>query len=204
MKLLIASRNRDKVEEIEAIIKEGLPRVEIYSLLDFPNVPPVREDSLTILENAIKKAKNAFQQTGIPSISDDTGLSVDALHGMPGVFSSRFAGEEASYDENVEKLLALLEGRDFSKRRAKFITVAAYYDGRMTLYYEGEVIGFIIKRRRGRGGFGYDPIFLYPPLGRTFAEIPRELKNRISHRYRAFSGLIRILKERYESCNSRS
>ncbi len=187
-KLLLATFNLDKVKEISRIF-EGF---EIVSIAEF-GVKPPEEDGLTLLENALKKARSAYEATGIPSVADDTGLFVDALGGMPGVFSARFAGPGATYEDNWRKLLNLLEGVPLSRRRARFATVAVYYDGRRTLKALGEVWGFITPQPRGKGGFGYDPVFLYPPMGRTFAEMPPEVKNSVSHRGRAFRLLRHII-----------
>ena len=134
----------------------------------------------------MKKACTAFQETGLPSLADDSGLEVDFLKGAPGVFSSRFAGEHATYDENNEKLLRLLEGVPDAKRIARFRCVVAYVDDRQEHCVEGVSEGIILEARRGGGGFGYDPIFFLPEQGRTFAEMTRDQKNAISHRGRAF------------------
>ncbi len=133
------------------------------------------------------------------TIAEDTGLCVDALAGMPGVFSSRFAGTGATYRDNRQKLLSLLEGVPFAERRAFFATVACLTaDGRSFAFAEGRVEGFITTEERGHGGFGYDPVFLYPQMGKTFAELPPEVKNAISHRARAFMAardiLLRLLR----------
>ncbi len=187
-KLVLATFNKDKIREISKIF-EGF---ELLALRDFGAEPP-QEDGLTLLENALKKARSAFEATGIPSMADDTGLFVEELGGMPGVFSARFAGPGASYEDNWRKLLELLEGVPLPRRRARFRTVAVYFDGERVIKAAGEVWGFITEEPRGEGGFGYDPVFLYPPMGRTFAEMPLEAKNAVSHRGRAFRLLRRLL-----------
>ncbi len=189
-KLLIATKNPDKLREIERLL-EGL-NTNIVSLIDFPEIRGAEEDGLTLIENSYKKAYEAYLSTGIPTVADDTGLVVDALQGMPGVFSARFAGENATYTANRRKLLKLLEG--VSNRRAKFVTVVTFVRNEREIYhFVGEVEGFITPEERGSGGFGYDSIFLYPQMGLTFAEMPLELKNKLSHRARAFEELKKFI-----------
>ena len=164
MKCIIASRNKDKLQEIKRILSPL--EVEFLSLLDFPDFGEIEEEGITFVENALLKAKSVFKTFGFPTIADDSGLVVDALYGMPGVFSSRFAGEKAAYSDNRKKLLELLKGVPFYKRRAKFVCVAVFIDSYSKFVIEtGEVEGFITQYERGEGGFGYDPVFLYPPLG---------------------------------------
>ena len=184
MRLVLASGNPDKVREI----KEILADIEVLPLSSFVDKIEIEESGLTFRENAYIKARTAFELTGLPSLADDTGLVVYGLHGMPGVFSSRFAGENAGYEENRRKLLEALRGLPHSARRAYFICVIAFIEkpGEVK-FFEGKVEGFITEKPRGQGGFGYDPLFLYPPLGRTFAELSLREKNRVSHRYRALS-----------------
>ncbi len=192
MRLVLATWNLDKIREIRQILKD----IEIIPISKFPGAEKVEEMGLTFWENAYLKAKYAFELTGLPSAADDTGLVVDYLHGFPGVFSSRFAGENATYTENRKKLLRLLKGVPMSKRRASFVCVVAFVDKNNIAFFEGRVDGFIIPEERGSGTFGYDPVFLYPPYGRTFAEIPVELKNRVSHRFKAFKQLKEFLHAR--------
>ncbi len=179
--VLIATGNPDKFREIRDILK-GLP-LKLYSLQDVGlSSPP--ETGLTLQENAWIKAWHGFQATGLPTLDEDTGLVVPALHGMPGVFSARFAGEGATYAQNREKLLRLLASQ--SDRRAAFVSVVAFVDGHIRRFFEGRVEGWIAREERGSGGFGYDPVFIYPPWGQSFAEIPLAWKNRISHRFQAW------------------
>ncbi len=195
MRWVIATRNPDKFREIKSIISPFIK--EVLFLREI--APDLRTDetSLTLHENALKKAQEAFRETKMPSIAEDTGLFVMGIDGAPGVFSSRFAGEGASYEENRKKLLDLLKGADFSTRRAYFKTVAvAIVNEKTRITSEGLVEGVIVKSERGGKGFGYDPLFLYPPLGKTFAEIEEEVKNKISHRYKALTRLMAVLKDR--------
>jgi len=180
-RLLLATRNPDKVREILAILEDL--EVEILTLQDFPDAPPVREDGQTLEENAIKKACSAFEVTGLPALADDTGLEVDYLGGAPGVLSSRYAGENASYEANRRKLLGALQGVPWQQRAARFRCVVAFVPNNDELWLtEGVCEGLITEEPRGEGGFGYDPIFWVPSYQMTFAEMPPDLKNRISHR----------------------
>lgn len=179
--LLIATGNLDKFREIQEILND-LP-FSFVSLKDQGLSSP-EETGLTLQENAFLKAWHGFQATGLPTLAEDTGLVVPALHGMPGVFSSRFAGPQATYEENRKKLLDMM--KSLSDRRAMFVSVVAYVDAHTQRFFEGRVEGWIADQERGTHGFGYDPIFIYPPWGLTFAEVPLNWKNRVSHRYRAW------------------
>jgi XTP/dITP diphosphohydrolase len=184
--LVVATHNPDKLQEILDILRP-LP-LRIISAGALGLSPPV-EDGFTLQENACIKARITSEQTGLPNIADDTGLMVDALGGMPGVFSSRFAGPNATYAENRKKLLDLLSGS--LQRNARFMTcIALWIPGQSPRIFIGKVEGWITREERGSGGFGYDPIFLYPPLGATFSELPIWVKNRISHRARALHALL--------------
>ncbi|MGC8893317.1 MAG: RdgB/HAM1 family non-canonical purine NTP pyrophosphatase [candidate division WOR-3 bacterium] len=184
MRILVATGNPDKFREINDIL--ALAGHEIISLADLGIEGP-EETGLTLMENARLKAEYGFRASGMTTIAEDTGLCVDALHGMPGVFSSRFAGPGATYRDNRQKLLSLLEGVPFSRRRARFTTIVCLTrNGKDLTFLEGWVEGFIIGQEQGEAGFGYDPVFLYPPMGRTFAELPPEVKNAVSHRAKAF------------------
>jgi XTP/dITP diphosphohydrolase len=183
LRVLVATGNPDKLREVSEII--AFPGLEITSLNDL-GVKGPDEIGLTLRENAWIKAGHGFRASGIPTVAEDTGLFVDALGGMPGVFSSRFAGPGATYGDNRQKLLSLLAGVPFEKRRAWFTTVACITtDGEDFTFVEGRVEGFITRGKQGEGIFGYDPVFLYPPMGRTFAELPPDVKNAISHRGKA-------------------
>ncbi len=188
IKILLATRNQDKVNEFREALK-GLP-YEVVTALDFPSLPEVVEDRSTLEGNAEKKAVELYQATGIFSMADDTGLEVEALQGAPGVFSARYAGEHATYAENRRKML--LEMKGIQHRRAQFRTVIAYKKQALYLF-EGVCTGQIIDVERGEGGFGYDPIFVPDGYDRTFAEMTLEEKNKISHRGRAFQKFLAFL-----------
>ena len=184
-KILFATKNNGKLREVKKILGD---EYEVVSLLDYENVPDVVEDKETFIDNAIKKAKEIFDLFNVPVIADDSGLSVEQLNGAPGVYSARYAGINATDEENNKKLLSAL--KDFSQpHKAKFICTAVYYDGKEYLSAEGEVKGEIIKVPRGNNGFGYDPLFLPDGFEFTTAELSLEEKNKISHRTKAFKEL---------------
>lgn len=187
-KLVLATRNENKVREIRQILSDL--SVELVSLADFPDVPPVHEDGGTFEENAIKKGLHVWKHTGLGSVADDSGLEVDALDGRPGVLSARFAGEPVSYEANNRKLLKMLEGIPEAERKAKFVCVAVLVSpkGKMVLQ-RGELKGVISTEPRGSYGFGYDPIFYLPGRKRTVAELDPGTKDEISHRANAFIAL---------------
>lgn len=180
VKLVLATRNNDKILEIKEALR-GLA-IDICTVDRFPTVPDVVEDGLTIEQNALKKARVVHHFTGELCLADDTGLEVDFLDGEPGVFSSRFAGENASYDDNVAKLLSLLQGAPAEKRTARFRCIIALVGKSLEQTIEGIAEGCILTEKRGTGGFGYDPVFYFPAMGKTFAEISLKDKNSISHR----------------------
>lgn len=183
-KIVLATRNLHKVEELSRMLA-GLD-VEILTCRDFPSLPEVVEDGATLEENAIKKAEEVSAGTGLPAVADDTGLEVEALGGGPGVFSARYAGPEATYDDNNRKLLADLAGRAPAGRRAVFrCVVAVAAPGAETLFAEGRTEGTILEAPRGDAGFGYDPVFLPDGHDRTYAEMAQEEKNALSHRGKA-------------------
>lgn len=195
MKLLLATRNRDKVLEMRAAL-DGLA-IELFSAADMPELPEVEENAATLAGNAIKKAETLFHITGIHSVADDTGLEVEALNGAPGVFSSRYSGPNATYADNVRKLLRELRGVPPANRNARFRTVIAFAHNSGTQIVEGICEGEIITEAHGEQGFGYDPVFLYKPAGKTFAEMPLAEKNEISHRGRALKKLRTLLQEKF-------
>jgi XTP/dITP diphosphohydrolase len=189
VRIVLATRNRGKLSEFQRLF-EKIEGVEIVSLDDVPEVPEVVEDGETFEHNARKKALETARATGLPVLSDDSGIEVDALGGAPGVYSARFAGEGATNEENNRKLLALLSDVPDEKRTARFRCVLAFADPGNTrpdhLHLEtGVCEGRILREPRGRRGFGYDPVF--QPVGeeRSMAELSPEHKNRISHRGRA-------------------
>ena len=184
MQLLIASRNKHKVREIRAILDDL--KLDIISAADVPGLPEIVEDAPTIRDNAIKKATQTALMAKRLTMADDTGLEVDALNGEPGVRSARFASDNATYHENNRKLMQLLEGVPLEKRSARFRSVIALADEKGLIeVVEGICNGVIIEDERGGNGFGYDPLFIADGQVKTFAEIPEESKNRISHRAKA-------------------
>ena len=191
MKIILATHNTDKRKEMMAALADL--NVEILSLVDFPQVGEIVEDGETLTENAIIKAKAVFDITGIPAISDDTGLSVDALHGAPGVYSARYAGENATYADNVEKLVDEMKNVLPENRGAQFQTIMVYIDKDTELIVDGVVKGQIANTSKGVGGFGYDPVFYIPEQEKTFAEMTIQEKNQISHRGIALRNLKGIL-----------
>ena len=191
MKIILATHNTDKRKEMMAALADL--NVEILSLVDFPQVGEIIEDGETLTENAIIKAKAVFDITGIPAISDDTGLSVDALHGAPGVYSARYAGKNATYANNVEKLVCEMKNVLPENRGAQFQTIMVYIDKDTELIADGVVKGEITDALKGVGGFGYDPVFYVTEMMKTFAEMTIEEKNRISHRGIATRNMIDLL-----------
>ncbi|MEO0138890.1 MAG: RdgB/HAM1 family non-canonical purine NTP pyrophosphatase [candidate division WOR-3 bacterium] len=178
-RILLATSNKHKVFEIKSIV--GIC-IDVYSFSDFGlNTPD--ETGKTLEENALIKAKYGYNNTGIPSIGEDTGLFVDALNGSPGIYSSRFAGKGATDRDNREKLLYLLKNEE--NRKARFITVISYYDGERMEFFKGVLDGEITKSERGKYGFGYDPVFIPKGYDKTLAEMTPEEKNKISHRFKA-------------------
>ncbi|MCL2761494.1 MAG: XTP/dITP diphosphatase [Desulfuromonadales bacterium] len=179
--LLIATTNKGKIKELEKLLNGVVKKV--LSIQDFPGFPAVEEDGETFRDNAIKKAVSAFNFTGIPVIADDSGLVVDILGGKPGVFSARYAGENANDAANNAKLLEKLSAIPTNKRKATFQCVIAFCKPEEECRtFKGELHGIILEKPLGDSGFGYDPLFLVPEYGKTLAELPIEIKNRISHR----------------------
>lgn len=198
MKLVLATNNPHKVREIKALLSDL--DIEILTPNDFPNFPELKEEGSTLIDNAISKAKTTCEFTGLLSLADDTGLEVEALNGAPGVRSARFAGDDVDYDENNRNLLSLLEGLPEEKRGAAFRCVVAIASpGGEVTTVEGRAEGFITETLRGKGGFGYDPVFYFPPLGKTFAELLPAEKNRVSHRAEALKNARELLIERFLS-----
>lgn len=183
MKLVIATGNRGKARELGEMLN-GLG-VEVLSLADFPSVALPPEDGDTFTENALIKARAVFEATGMPSLADDSGLVVDALGGRPGIYSARYAGRNATDEDNYRKLLGELEGAAAEKRAARFVCALAYKDKVSEEVFEGELRGRIAERPRGENGFGYDPVFEIERLGKTAAELLPAEKNAISHRAEA-------------------
>ena len=191
-----------KAKEISETLKDF--DFEIKTLKDFPNIAPPQETGKTFFENAYLKAKYYAEKTGLLSLADDSGLEVDILNGAPGIYSSRFAGENASDEENNKKLLELLKNVPLEKRKARFVCViVVYHPSGKYIKSEGIWEGLIGFEPRGSYGFGYDPIFLVPEYNykKTAAELPIEEKNKLSHRGKALVKLKDILAEFLKSIN---
>ncbi len=188
LEIVVATRNRGKLREIGEAL-DGLP-LKLHSLDEFPDAPEVVEDGDSFLANAQKKAREIAAHTGMKALADDSGLVVDALDGAPGIFSARYAGAGATDESNNQKLRADLAEVPAAARAARFVCVMALCspDGEVVVA-EGAAEGEIIDEPRGDNGFGYDPIFFYPPLGLTFAELPSEEKHQVSHRGQALRAL---------------
>lgn len=183
-KLLLATKNPKKLAELKVLL-ESL-RISLADLTEFPDAPSVVEDGETFSENALKKARALADWSGLLTLADDSGLSVERLGGRPGVHSARFAGPSQNDRENCLKLLSLLNGVPLKERKAKFHCVLAVARPRETVgIFEGECEGIIGFEMKGGSGFGYDPLFVDPGTGRTFAELSPEEKNRRSHRAKA-------------------
>jgi XTP/dITP diphosphohydrolase len=191
MKLLLATTNRGKISELKGIL--GGQQIELIGLEAADSTEEI-ETGATFVENALLKARHYHARTGLPTIADDSGLEVFALDGRPGVASARYAGPDASDADRIKKLLGELNGVSDERREARFVCAAALvWDGGEQVF-EDEARGVILRARRGAGGFGYDPIFLYEPRGKTFAELSESEKAEISHRGRAFRRLAAWLK----------
>ena len=192
--IVVATKNPGKLREIKDAL-QGMG-VELVSLKDLSPVPPLEEDGKTLQENALKKARVVAERFGRLTIADDSGLEVDYLQGEPGVRSARFAGERASDAENNRKLQRLLEGVPSSQRGATFRCIIAVVSPQgKEAWVEGTCRGVIGDTERGGQGFGYDPLFFLPELGKALAELPLEAKNRVSHRGHALAALKEALKD---------
>jgi len=191
-KLIVATRNQGKVKEIKKLIGE-VP-LQILSLNEITGIPPVEEDRDTFEGNALKKAEIVSRYTGEAVLADDSGLEVDVLGGRPGVYSARFAGENASDAGNNARLLKEMEGIEDQRRTARFRCVMVLvFPEKKTVTVEGTCEGYITRQPRGSGGFGYDPVFFYPPLHCTLASLSSQEKNRISHRGEALSKVKQLI-----------
>lgn len=190
-KIIIASSNSHKIEEISLQI---IPYFEtILSLKDFPEIKEIVEDGNTLKENSYLKSSALYEHSGIASLGDDTGLEVDFLGGDPGVFSARYAGEKASDNDNLRKLLQKMG--QTKKRSAIFKTVISFVDGKNDFFVEGVLKGEILKSPRGKNGFGYDSIFYLPTIGKTLAEMSIKEKTLISHRALAMENFLKEIKK---------
>ena len=189
--IVIATLNPGKTAEIRDLL-QGFP-VDIKNLSDFGPIPGVEEDGTTFDENAYKKSSFTARILGYPALADDSGLSVAALNGAPGVFSARYGGEGLSDEDRCRKLLSEMRGR--GDRRAAFeCVISLAVPAGPALTYEGRCEGLLLEAPAGANGFGYDPVFFYPPFNKTFAELSREDKSRVSHRGKA----MRELRDEFE------
>lgn len=195
VELVLATGNPDKQKEMIALLSD-LP-ITIRTLNEFEPVPPIIEDGETCEANAIIKATIIAKHTGRLALADDTGLEVEALDGRPGVYAARYAGENATYQDNCRKLLQELQGVPVGKRAARFLTVIALAEPTDSVdVVEGVLDGTIADTVSGAGGFGYDPVFVVPELGKTLAQITLEEKNQISHRGRALAKAKDLLRKK--------
>ena len=193
MELIVATRNRGKVREIREALK-GL-HLRIYSLGDFPDVPEIEEDGKSFTENALKKARFYSEYFEKLTLADDSGLEVDGLKGLPGIYSARYAKEGATSRENNQKLLREMQGLPVSKRGARFKCIIAVvsHNGKEAVA-EGACRGRIGFTEKGKKGFGYDPLFILPKYGKTMAEISLKGKNAISHRGKALRKIKKVIR----------
>ena len=189
-KILLATTNKGKLNDVKEILKDL--DVEILSFLDFDDYPNVEETGSTFLENAELKCKVAFEKYGIPSFGDDSGLEAFQLNGEPGIYSARYAGENADDELNNLKLIDKLSKLP-EPHSGRFVCAAVYFDGNVFKSAIGEIVGNIIKYPRGKNGFGYDPLFIPIGYDNTMAELSHEEKNKISHRLNAFKELKKFL-----------
>ncbi len=192
--LIIATRNTGKFEEIRAFLQPRFPRLRFFSLIDLKGLPEISEDGPSFLDNARKKATLVSSFTRKPALADDSGLEVEALGGRPGVLSARFAGPKATGEENLRKLLEKIKGVPEDGRKARFrcAMVLRAPNGHACTAV-GEVSGVIVDTPRGTSGFGYDPVFFLPYMGRTMAELALTEKNEISHRALALKKIADLL-----------
>jgi XTP/dITP diphosphohydrolase len=186
--IVLASHNRNKAQEIQMLLGNQF-HVILQQAFD---IPPIEETGSTFEENALLKAKTVYDIIGLPVIGDDSGLEVVALNNQPGVYSSRFAGDNASDDDNIDKLLRKMHNIPTEKRTARFRCVVAFLgtsSDDQPVFFEGEWAGYIAKERRGKNGFGYDPVFVDLQSNLTAAELESDQKNKISHRGKAVQSL---------------
>ena len=188
--LIFATNNKHKLQEVSEMLNNT---VVIKSLAEIGLNGDIPETADTLEGNALQKAQWVYERTGKDCFADDTGLEVDALDGRPGVYSARYAGEHCSFDDNINKMLA--EMKDKTNRKARFRTVICLIENGTPRYFEGRVDGQILTERYGKEGFGYDPIFMPDRFAVSFAEMPLEVKNHISHRGHAVAKLVEYLKK---------
>lgn len=194
--LVLATRNKDKVKEIKEVL--SVLNLEIRSLLDYSDIPDVIEDGLTFEENALKKARAVFEYTNLPTLSDDSGLEVSVLGMKPGVYSARYAGVPTNYENNNAKLLDDMKNVPVNNRQAQFKCIMVFMSKDIEEIAEGVCKGEIVCEPKGRGGFGYDPLFIPEGYNQTFAEISPATKNVVSHRGRALSVIKKSIEEYFQ------
>ena len=192
--LVVATRNKGKLREIKELLADL--DFKVISLDELTGMPEIIEDGKTFKENAIKKALTIARHTRTLTLGEDSGLEVAALGNQPGVYSARFSGNHATDPKNNEKLMKMLRGLSLKKRRARYRCFAALADENGVVgVVSGSCSGLIATQARGKNGFGYDPLFLIPRYGKTFGELPSEIKAKISHRSRALKKVKKILQE---------
>ncbi len=191
--IIISSSNKHKISEIITTIQPFFDK--IYSLSDFPDIKDIKEDGTSIVENSFIKSRVAFNHTKIPSMADDTILEVDHLMGDPGIYTARYAGENATYEDNMNKLIKNMKGIPFPERTARFKTVITYVDGINDFFVEGCLEGRILEDKQGDSGFGYDPIFYASEQNISLGNMSLEEKNKISHRAIAIEKFANRIKE---------
>ena len=189
MKILLASRNAKKLAELRRILAPALPGAEVLGLDDVPAYDEVPESGATFAENALIKAREGLRQTGLPTVADDSGLAVDALNGMPGVLSARWAGGHGDDEANLRLVLDQVGHVPDDRLAAAFVCAVAYLDGEREIVTEGRMPGRLVRAPRGANGFGYDPIFVPAGYERTSAELSVAEKDAISHRGQALRAL---------------
>ncbi|MBI5208039.1 MAG: RdgB/HAM1 family non-canonical purine NTP pyrophosphatase [Candidatus Firestonebacteria bacterium] len=195
MKIIIATRNLNKIKEITSII--SIPDVEFMSMNNFPQIPEIHETGTNFTENALIKAKTVNKYTGYITMSDDSGLEIEALGNKPGINSSRFLGEKTDYNFKNNKILELLKSVPYNERKARFVcSIAICFNSEDYKVVSGICEGYISSDIRGEQGFGYDPIFLVPAYKKTYAELNENIKNNISHRALALQKAKDIILER--------
>jgi XTP/dITP diphosphohydrolase len=196
VKIVLASGNQGKLEEFKALLSPY--EFTVLPQSDF-QVPDVEETGLSFVENAIIKARHAARISGFPALADDSGITIDALHGAPGIYSARFAGEQASDADNINKALTQLKDTPPAQRGAAFhcvLVLMRHPEDPIPLICHGQWRGSILEAPRGENGFGYDPVFQVPEHQCSAAELTREMKNRISHRGQALQQLVNMIKAR--------
>lgn len=204
MKVVLASNNKGKIRELNELLNivniEVVPQSELH-------VAEIEETGTSFIENAILKARHAAHVTGLPALADDSGLAVEALKGAPGIYSARYAGNDANADNNIEKLLNEMRAIPDDKRQASFHCVLVFMEHEhdpTPIVCHGVWHGMILHERRGEQGFGYDPVFYVPTEMKAAAELPSQIKNKISHRAIALQSLVKQLQEKYLSLREKT